>query len=148
MTEHHETAPRRDLSLDWLKGALVAVMVCHNGIEYFDRIDSSLLRYLDFVTGSFVFVALFISGQTARRAGGENVSRASRAIWRSLKLIALFSVLNIVINSVLNHNYNGAEFGINRFRRELGSIYLGGNKRAASFEILLPIAYAQLIASY
>jgi len=76
------------------------------------------------------------------------VSRASRAIWRSLKLIALFSVLNIVINSLLNHNYNGAEFGINRFRHELGSIYLGGNKRAASFEILLPIAYAQLIASY
>ena len=136
----------RDLSLDWLRGALVLVMVCHHGIEYFDRIDSPLLRYLDFVTGAFVFVALFISGQLARQQGREVASRARRGIWRGLRLIALFSVVNLLIHSVLKTNYNGAKVGVERFAGQLGSIYLVGNKKAASFEILLPIAYAGLIA--
>ena len=136
----------RDVSLDWVRGALVAVMVCHHGVEYFDAIDSWVLRYLDFVTGAFVFAALFTTGQAARQTRRVDPGRAQRAIWRSVKLIALFSALNLIIHSLVNRNYNGTQFGINEFSLQLASIYLAGNKRLANFEILLPIAYAQLIA--
>lgn len=138
MPDGPNTHRSRDASLDWLKGALVAVMVFHHGIEYFDTPISPVLSYLDFVTGAFVFAALFIAGQGTQIPAAERATRALRGMWRGVKLILLFSCLNLAIHWM---------FGFRQFTTQLGSIYLGGNKQAASFEILLPIAYAQLITS-
>jgi len=142
----------RDVSLDWTKGALVAVMVSHHGIEYFNSIHSVALRYLDFVTGAFVFAALFVAGQAgvipgkgARGDGLIDASRSRRAISRSLKLVVVFFFMNLIVYSTMR--FSGPVRGIPEFLSRSLDIFLKGDKRWASFEIVLPIAYALLIAN-
>ena len=50
----------RDSGLDFLKGFLVLVMVVHHSLEYFLGPRYPVIKYFDFVTGAFVFVAGFI----------------------------------------------------------------------------------------
>src|SRR5437868_74126 len=53
-------ARKRDSHFDFLKGFLVVIMVGHHTLEFFAGLSHPLIKYLDFVTGGFVFAAGFL----------------------------------------------------------------------------------------
>src|SRR5437867_2142205 len=137
-----QTKPARDYALDFVKGFLVLVMVGHHSFEYFKGVDYHLIKYIDFVTGAFVFVSGFVvSSIYGARLTSLSGATCWRLLWRGCKLVLLFLAINIGINLLFTANYNGRRFGLVQFYAESFSVFFAGNKGVASFEILLPIAY-------
>lgn len=50
----------RDVSLDFVKGILVIVMVIYHVMNYFSTAGPDSFGYVRFVTGSFIFVSGYI----------------------------------------------------------------------------------------
>ena len=138
----------RDSGLDFLKGFLVLVMVVHHSLEYFLGPRYPVIKYFDFVTGAFVFVAGFIVSSISGTRPGLTAGRNYwRLVQRGWKVVLLFLIVNLAINLVVKVNYNGRHFGVAQFVRESYSVFWLGNKAVASFEILLPIAYTLLASA-
>ncbi len=138
----------RDDALDFLKGFLVLIMVVHHSLEYFMGRDYPAIKYFDFVTGAFVFVAGFVvSNIYGARLGLISRQTCWRLIQRACKIILLFLVINTAINVVVKSNYNGRPFGLAQFYSESYSVFWPGNKAVAAFEILLPIAYTLIVSA-
>jgi peptidoglycan/LPS O-acetylase OafA/YrhL len=134
--------PARDYALDFVKGFLVLVMVGHHSFEYFKGKEYHLIKYIDFVTGAFVFISGFVvSSIYGARLASLSSSTCWRLLWRGCKLVLLFLALNTGINLLLKVNYDGQRLGLVHFYAAFFSVFFAGNKKVASFEILLPIAY-------
>jgi len=132
---------------DFLKGFLVEVMVIYHSVGYFaTNIDG--LKYLDFVTGAFVFLSGSAVSQYYYEKYGLRIgAMIIRLFARSGKLIALFLILNVGVHVVVRRNYNGAEFGFFELYDGLFDIFIPGSKQLACFEILLPIAYTLFLGA-
>jgi hypothetical protein len=130
------------MELDAVKGQLVVLMVLYHWLNYFVTIDGAVLKYLRFITPSFIFVTGFLitSVYMARyRVGDWTLHR--RLLVRGLKLVVLFTALNLGAQSVIGRNHDGAELGIAAFIASATSIYVWGDGRGAAFEVLVPIGY-------
>jgi len=126
----------------------VIVMVAYHTLNYFvEGYPLVIYGYVYYVAQSFVFYSGFICG-TIYFAKIHNDRRYvySRLIIRSFKLIALFFIVNIIINLLFTRNYNGQEFGIDLIFNNLYSIFFIGGGAFMAFDILLPIAYVLLIS--
>jgi len=135
-------AKPRDASFDFLKGFLVLVMVVHHTLEYFVGPDFWLIRYVDFVTGGFVFAAGFLPAALLQsHPVVDRQKTCGRLFKRGLKLLLLFILLNIVLGLVLDKSPSGKQFGVTQFLVNLRPILFGGDKSLAAFAILMPIAY-------
>ena len=135
-------AKRRDPSFDFLKGFLVVVMVVHHTLEYFVGPDYWLIRYVDFVTGGFVFAAGFLPALLLQsNPGGNRQKTCARLFARGVKLLLLFVILNILLGFLLEKSPGGKQFGVSQFFRNLYPIFLYGDKSLVAFAILVPIAY-------
>ena len=131
---------------DFLKGVLVEVMIIYHSVGYFaTNIDG--LKYLDFVTGAFVFLSGSVVSQYYYQKYGPHFGFISRLFARSGKLVALFLVLNLGVHLVVRRNYNGAKFGLLEFYHGLFDVFVPGSKQLACFEILLPIAYTLILGA-
>jgi len=130
-----------------MKGVLVEVMVLFHAINYFLGATHVALKYLDFVTGSFIFISGYLITGKVPKAGSEDVARAKRIAVRGVKLVVLFFCLNIMVNMMLSSNYNKRTFGVGLFFENVMEIFIKGKKYHAIFEILLPIAYLQLMGA-
>jgi len=138
----------RDDALDFLKGFLVLIMVVHHCLGYFMGRDYPAIKYFDFVTGAFVFVAGFVvSSIYSTRVGFMPRQTCWRLMQRGSKIILLFLIINSAINLVVKVNYNGRPFGLAQFYGESYSVFWLGNKAVAAFEILLPIAYTLIVSA-
>ena len=132
----------RDASFDFLKGFLVLVMVVHHTWEFFVGQDYWLIRYVDFVTGGFVFAAGFLPTLLLRSNPAMNVQKScNRLLKRGVKLLLLFVVLNLTLGIVLEKSPSGKQFGVVQFLLNLQPIFLSGDKSRVAFAILVPIAY-------
>jgi len=78
--------------------------------------------------------------------GWGNLQASERLISRGLKILTLFTLLNLIANVMFASNYKGAMPGIGGFIRDAPSIYLSGNARA-SFWVLVPISYLLLLSA-
>ncbi|NOS80996.1 MAG: hypothetical protein HOP32_05375 [Nitrospira sp.] len=137
----------RNPALDFTKGTLVLFMVLYHWANYFVSTQGSLYLYLRFITPSFIFIAGFlIANVYPVRYGLSNPGASERLVKRGLKLIAMFTLLNIAANGMFASNYNGAMPGIGGFIRDAPSIYFSGSARAA-FEVLVPISYLLLLSA-
>jgi len=65
---------------------------------------------------------------------------------RGLKLLILFTLLNLLINLTGIGNPDKVQPGIQRYMNTLFEVYVSGEPRYASFQILLPIAYLLIAA--
>lgn len=138
---------QRDYALDFVKGFLVQTMVLYHSINYFRGVEHIVLDYIDFVTGSFIFLSGYIvSSIYLQKYGNDWKFICKRLMTRGFKIILIFSVVNIVLNLTLKTNYNKVEMGIGSFLGNLSSVYIYGNGRLAAFEILLPIAYVLMLS--
>lgn len=131
----------RVVSVDFTKGTLVALMVVYHSLNYFMD-DLLATRYLRFVSGSFVFMAGYLTSAVYLGRYGADVRRlSSRLVVRGLKIFLVFALLNVLIHVAVGRNYTGVAFGLPVLADNALQILLAGDKAFASFEILLPIAY-------
>lgn len=137
----------RNPALDFTKGVLVLFMILYHWINYFVSVEVDIYRYLRFITPSFIFISGFLITNIylAKYDPGDPRLR-KRLAQRGLKLLAVFTVLNLTASLVTRTNYNGRALGIDAFIGNLFSIYLAGNGGAAFF-VLVPISYLLLLSA-
>jgi len=136
----------RNLALDFTKGCLVVGMVLYHSLDYFAD-QSFLYRYVRFITGAFVFISGFLVSNIYLKKYNIYERRIyHRLLSRGIKLIIIFSLLNVAINLIFGQNYDGRELCIHLITKNIYSIYFSGNSKLAAFEILLPIAYFLLVS--
>ena len=137
----------RNHALDFTKGVLVLFMILYHWINYFVGIGGSVFTYLRFIPPSFIFIAGFLIAHVYPAKYGLNGSRVyKRLIIRGLKLLALFTLLNVIANIFFAKSYKSAMPGIDGFLRDAATIYGSGNTKAA-FGVLIPISYLLLLSA-
>ena len=138
----------RNPALDALKGLLVLSMVLYHWWNYFVSREGEIYKYIRFITPSFVFITGFLLTNVylAKYRIGDRRLHA-RLFVRGLKLLVLFTLLNLAANLVLQRNYNGAELGLSHFLAVAPAVYLSGGSRGAVFEVLVPISYLLIFSS-
>lgn len=126
----------RDEALDAVKGLLVLVMVLYHTMNHFAAVDPWAYGALRFVNGGFVFLAGYVV--TACRA--PDPSAAGPLALRGLKLVLLFTALNLLLAIAGARGLRGG-FALEAFLAHPVEVYLRGEDGHAAFRILLPIGY-------
>jgi acyltransferase-like protein len=137
----------RDLTLDVVKGALVVVMVVYHAMNIFSTAGPDEYAYVRFVSGSFILMSGYIVARfdgPRFKADWRDTSR--RLVARGLKLLILFTLLNLLINLTGIGNPDKVQLGLQGYTDTLFEVYVAGEPRYASFQILLPIAYLLVAA--
>jgi hypothetical protein len=136
-----EQQKARDEALDWVKGALVVLMVVYHSLNY-SPYSHLAFAYIGFLPVSFIFIAGFLLTNSYRaRYDLKDWRLHRRLIIRGAKLIAIFSLLNLGLYFIAF----GQEF-LHRFSDNFESIYLGAAGHMASYPILTSIGYLLLLA--
>jgi len=132
----------RRLALDAVKGLLVLLMVLYHWLNYFVTREGEIYRYLRFITPAFIFITGFLITNVylAKYRIGERKLHGKLLV-RGLKLVTLFTVLNLGANLLVQKNYDGSELGVARFVANASAIYMSGDGKGAAFEVLVPIGY-------
>jgi hypothetical protein len=146
-----DSAPRiatRITSFDFVKGALVLVMVLYHWLNYFIGFQWGGYRYLRFLTPSFIFITGFLVSYVYLAKYGYDDPRLRRRLWlRGLKLLVVFLVLNVVADRTLGMRLR-LNFGDSYALREASyAVFVEGSARAA-FDILVSISYFLLLAPF
>jgi hypothetical protein len=137
----------RDGALDIVKGVLVIVMVIYHAMNVFSNAGAEAYGYIRFVSGSFVFVSGYIIARFYASGYVDGYPLATRRLLtRGVKLVLLFTAINLVINATGFGNPAKDQGGLTHFIWNSPAIYLAGDPRVASFQILLPIAYTLILA--
>jgi uncharacterized membrane protein len=137
----------RDLNLDFVKGILVIVMVVYHVMNYFSMAGPEHYGYLRFINGAFVFasgyvVAIFY-GERHRLAKFQVYKRL---LGRGIKLLAIFTLLNLLISVIGVTSYKNVDFSMPNYVTNLAAIYGPGDGNLMAFQILVPISYVLLIS--
>lgn len=136
-----------DSTFDIIKGALVVWMIVrHTTIIASTADDGYFARYINFLSGSFIFITGYMIGRFAQRKfDREPAASSRRLVSRGVKLLLIFSALNLAIQASGFGNAGKEQFALSGLASRLGDIY-AGNPDVVSFLILLPIGYLLLIA--
>ncbi len=137
---------QRNSALDFTKGALVLLMLLYHWINYFVSTEGAIYTYLRFVTSSFIFITGFLTSSIYPAKHEFNYFYVfERLVQRGIKLLVIFTVLNVLANLIFSANYRGEMPGVQGFFDRAGDIYISGNAKS-SFWVLLPIGYFLPIA--
>ena len=111
-----ENGASRNQALDFAKGILVLFMILYHWINYFVSIGGPVFRYLRFVPPSFIFVAGFLIANVypAKYELGE-IMVYKRLMVRGLKLLTLFTLLNVIANLLFVKSYGRVMPGLDGF---------------------------------
>jgi len=139
---------QRNPALDFTKGMLVMLMVFYHWGNYFVGPLSHFYDYLRFVTPSFIFLTGAVITMLYAKKYDLGDSRVYlRLVVRGIKMVSLFTILNILMHTILIGNHKGVSFGWDSFVGQLYGIYVTGDSRAAAFKVLLPIGYLLMISA-
>ena len=137
----------RNLILDFVKGVLVIIMVIYHVMNIFTNTGWETYSYIRFVSGSFLFISGYIlSVYYEQKIHLNKSSTTRRLVIRGVKLLLVFSLLNMVIQFSGIGNPNKIHVGIKKFILNGYDIYGIGKPGIASFQILLPIAYIIILS--
>lgn len=134
-------------ALDFIKGALVLIMVLYHWINYFIGPQWKYYPYLRFLTPSFIFITGFmISHVYLAKYAVSDPRLWKRLIARGLKLLAVFLVLNVARNLVVPLLTMGVAAPNLPSLTDIFTIFVSGNlpfagNKIVSFSILVPISY-------
>jgi peptidoglycan/LPS O-acetylase OafA/YrhL len=137
------TEPKRarDEALDWVKGALVVLMVIYHSLNY-SPYTSVAFVYIAFLPPSFIFLAGFLlTNSYFARYDLRDWRLHRRLIVRGAKLVLLFTALNVGLYFLAL----GPE-ALGRFAENVEAIYLAADGRVASFQVLTSIGYLLFLA--
>jgi peptidoglycan/LPS O-acetylase OafA/YrhL len=140
--------PKRNAALDFTKGILVLLMIVYHWGNYFLGEVRYFYDYLRFLTPSFIFITGWIIGIIYTRKYDLNDTRVyKRLIIRGIKVLVLFTILNLVTHGMGLGRRTGGGTGISGFINEAFGIYVSGNSRTASFQVLVPIGYILIFSA-
>lgn len=143
-----QQSSNRNEALDFTKGTLVLFMILYHWINYFVGIGGTAFTYLRFIPPSFVFLAGFMIAHVyPSKYALDSPIIYKRLIVRGLKLLLLFTLLNMGVNLCITSSYKQAMPGMDRFLQEAAQVYIIGNVKAV-FIILVPISYLLLISAF
>lgn len=141
------TARQRDLGLDFVKGFLVVVMALYHGMNYFSDLPAEYYGYLRFVNGSFVFISGYVvAAFYSEQACSELFAPLRRLSSRGIKLLCIFSVLNLAVSAAGMTNYRNVTFGLVDYVASAADIYGSGQAHQIAFRILVPISYVLMLS--
>lgn len=143
----HQGNIGRDIPLDFVKGILVIVMVIYHIMNYFSTASPDDFGYVRFVSGSFIFISGYIvSTFYEKRYKIDRYGISGRLLVRGVKLLTIFTALNLIINLTGFGNPHKAPLGLQQFLSHLSAIYASGSGKFAAFQILLPISYLLMVS--
>lgn len=137
---------RRNYEIDFVKGILVVGMVLYHSLDYF-QFGSSMIKYVQFITGSFIFTSGFLVSAIHMKKYDVQTSGISRRLYmRGFKLLVLFILLNAVLYFLgWQTNWkNGVE--VESISDAIYIIFVSGTYKMVAFDILVPIAYSLFLA--
>lgn len=147
MSEAQTTAERNE-ALDITKGILVLLMVVYHWGNYFLGPVAHLYNYLRFLTPSFIFVSGVVIATVYTEKYKTNDARGyKRLASRGLRLLLLFTVLNLLMHFLAIGVRASGGLGIEGFVREWLEVYATGNSSAAAFKVLVPISYLLVLSA-
>ncbi len=137
----------RDTSFDALKGVLVILMVVYHAMSIASTAGAEAFRYIRFISGSFIFISGFVVVRFMwDRFESAPRETTLRLVLRGLKVLLIFTVLNLAIHASGFGNADKQQLGVTGFARNAETIFLSGDGRQSSFVILLPIAYLLMLS--
>jgi len=141
-------AGTRSASFDFVKGALVLVMILYHWLNYFIGLQWGGYRYLRFLTPSFIFITGFLVSYVYLSRYEYDDSRLRRRLWlRGLKLLALFLFLNVLADRTLGMRLRLDFSDPDALRDTAYAVFVDGTARAA-FDILVSISYFLLLVPF
>ena len=139
---------QRNVALDFTKGMLVLLMILYHWMTHFTNTEEYAYRYLRFITPSFIFITGFLIANiylSKYQIGDPRLHK--RLLQRGLKLLALFTLLNVIgAFAFARHSPKGGS-GLDVFFQNAGSTFGTGNGTAAAFSVLVPISYVLILSS-
>lgn len=137
----------RDLALDFAKGALVVFMVIYHAMSILSTAGPEDFQHIRFVSGSFIFLSGYVVARFHfDRFLADRRGTTSWLLQRGCKLVLLFTALNLLIPLTGIGNPGKSQPGILQYAGNFAGIYVLGDSRYASFQILLPIAYLLMLS--
>ena len=137
---------QRNSALDFTKGVLVLLMLLYHWINYFVGTEGAIYTYLRFVTPSFIFITGFlVSNIYPAKLEFNYYLIFERLLQRGIKLLVIFTALNMLANLLFSANYKGEMPGVQGFLTLAADIYISGNAKSL-FWVLVPISYLLPIA--
>jgi hypothetical protein len=122
-------------------------MVLYHWLNYFVTTDGDIYKYLRFITPSFIFVTGFlVTNVFLGRYRVRDSSLHRRLLVRGIKLVVLFTVLNVAAHLVIHRADGGGQLAVARFVANAASIYVSGDGQGAVFEVLVPIGYLLIVS--
>src|SRR5437764_5088642 len=142
----HVSEPRgRIAAIDFTKGVLVLLMVLYHTLNYLEY-GSIPHEYMAFLPPSFILLAGLLAAEV--NAGRKLTSdRRSRLFVRALKILLVFTGLNVAARVVWSSTDYGMELALREFFRGWRDVYLTGNNQRVAFDVLVPIAYTLALAA-
>jgi len=143
---------KRIPALDYVKGALVLIMVLYHWINYFQGPHDN--RYLRFLTPSFICITGFlISHVYFSRYGIKDPGLPKRLAERGLKLFGVFVLLNLARGLFSPPPPAAFDSPAQSALRRIVDVYVigtglgGGQYKAVAFFILVPISYLLILSA-
>lgn len=122
-------------------------MILYHWMNYFVTVGGDVFTYLRFLPPSFIFISGVVIANIYPKKYGFIGSRLyTRLITRGVKLLVLFTLLNVTANIFFTRSYSGPMPGIDGFILEAPIIYGSGNAKAA-FGVLVPISYLLFLSA-
>ena len=134
-------------ALDFVKGALVLIMVLYHWLNYFAS-PALDYRYLRFLTPSFLFITGFLISHIYLSKPVSSNGPAKRLLARAVKLLAVFVALNVAKAMISGGTSapEGGQFSM----RDVAAVFGVGpsdTDKVMSFYILIPISYVLMVAA-
>lgn len=135
-------------AIDFTKGILVLLMVVYHSLNYL-HYGSLPHDYMAFLPPSFLMITGFLITQIyIPRYGLDSKNIEKRLAVRSLKLLFIFTLLNIMAGIILPKNHFGISLSFGESINRLFEIYFIGNPQMVAFDVLLPISYVLLLSIF
>jgi hypothetical protein len=147
MTASNQPSKTRIAALDWVKGALVVLMVVYHSINY-AGFQGAAFRLMGFLPTSFILLTgLLITNNYLSRYAAADWRLHQRLITRGVKLILLFIVLNLGMVIVRTGASGEALTAVSEMADRWHEIFFAPTERVASSTILNSIGYLLILAS-
>jgi len=144
-----ESVPGRGriAAIDMTKGVLVMLMVVYHSFNYSTSPWLGFV-YLPFVPFAFILITGFLISYLSRQKREARKGYSLRSCLRGLRLLVIFTLLNLGARTIGWHKMDGDSQGLSNFFSQWFEIYVDGTAGAASFIVLLPIAYLLIFAPF
>jgi uncharacterized membrane protein len=144
MKTTNKKAMDRIQEIDFTKGILIIFMVIYHTLNA-QRVFPH--QFMAFLPASFIMITGFIITQIYFPKYGLDIAGLrTRLAVRSLKLLLIFTVLNLVAFTIGPKYHYGKTFELENFFGEWLEIYILGRPRMVAFGVLMPISYTLLLS--